>query len=138
MPVERGLPIGNLTSQWWANLYLDGLDHHAKRSLKVPSYQRYMDDFTLFGDDREALLSAREAIRTWLTRERRLKLKDPDAPALRTNRLHPYLGYRISPRGIQPGVRMRGRIPELLTAHRDSPESMQAAVASIRSAWMFS
>lgn len=43
-----GLPIGNLTSQWLANLVLDGLDHHVKEVLRVPGYVRYMDDFGLF------------------------------------------------------------------------------------------
>lgn len=48
----RGLPIGSLTSQWLANLYLDTLDHHAKDELGLPYYLRYMDDFVLIGPDR--------------------------------------------------------------------------------------
>lgn len=42
-PPERGLPIGNLTSQWWANHFLSGFDHALKRDFKVPYAQRYMD-----------------------------------------------------------------------------------------------
>ncbi|MCC6190980.1 MAG: group II intron reverse transcriptase domain-containing protein [Anaerolineales bacterium] len=46
----RGLPIGNLTSQFWANVYLNGFDHFVKRDLKCAGYVRYVDDFLLFGD----------------------------------------------------------------------------------------
>ena len=52
---RRGLPIGNLTSQFFANLYLDGLDHFCKEVLRVKGYLRYVDDFALFHDSREQL-----------------------------------------------------------------------------------
>jgi retron-type reverse transcriptase len=51
----RGLPIGNLTSQFCANIYLNGMDHFVKHELRVKGYVRYLDDFVLFGDDRAAL-----------------------------------------------------------------------------------
>ena len=51
----RGLPIGNLTSQFWANVYLNDLDHHIKRRLKCPGYIRYVDDMLLFGSDKKQL-----------------------------------------------------------------------------------
>ncbi len=51
--VERGLPIGSLTSQWLANLYLDNLDHYVKDGLGVKYYVRYMDDFIIVGPDKE-------------------------------------------------------------------------------------
>jgi retron-type reverse transcriptase len=44
----RGLPIGNLTSQFWANVYLNGLDHYIKRVLGCKAYLRYVDDMLLF------------------------------------------------------------------------------------------
>ena len=49
---ERGLPIGSLTSQWLANLYLDSLDHYVKDELGIKYYVRYMDDFVLVGPDK--------------------------------------------------------------------------------------
>ena len=52
---SAGLPIGNLTSQFFANVYLNPLDHFVKHELRVKGYVRYMDDFLLFGDDRAAL-----------------------------------------------------------------------------------
>lgn len=51
----RGLPIGNLTSQFWANVLLNELDHFVKRELKCPAYIRYVDDFLLFHDDKAQL-----------------------------------------------------------------------------------
>ena len=51
----RGLPIGNLTSQFFANIYLDALDQFAKHDLRVRGYVRYVDDFILFADDRAQL-----------------------------------------------------------------------------------
>lgn len=49
---DRGLPIGSLTSQWLANLYLDTLDHYIKEELGVAHYVRYMDDFVIVGPDK--------------------------------------------------------------------------------------
>lgn len=48
----RGLPVGALTSQWLANLYLDSLDHHAKDDLGIKYYVRYMDDFVVVGESK--------------------------------------------------------------------------------------
>jgi hypothetical protein len=47
-----GIPIGNLTSQYFANYYLSGMDHYAKEVLKIPVYIRYMDDILIFENDR--------------------------------------------------------------------------------------
>lgn len=56
-PTERrvGLPIGNLTSQFFANLYLNGLDHFIKERLRVAGYLRYVDDMILLSDSKEQL-----------------------------------------------------------------------------------
>ncbi|NJL27687.1 MAG: RNA-dependent DNA polymerase, partial [Thermoanaerobaculia bacterium] len=70
----RGLPIGNLTSQWWGNLYLDGLDHFIKRELGVGEYLRYMDDLVLFADQPRQLRSWRRKVAEWLRENRHLEL----------------------------------------------------------------
>jgi retron-type reverse transcriptase len=69
---RRGLPIGNLTSQFFANLYLDPLDHFCTEVLGAP-YVRYVDDFALFADDPGILAGWREAIGHFLE-GRRLRL----------------------------------------------------------------
>jgi hypothetical protein len=56
---RRGLPIGNLTSQWFANWYLTGFDHALTAGLRSGGYVRYCDDFVLLGDDRGHLLDLR-------------------------------------------------------------------------------
>lgn len=58
----RGLPIGNLTSQFWANVYLNELDQFVKQKLKVRAYVRYVDDFVLFSDDKKELQGWRNAV----------------------------------------------------------------------------
>lgn len=50
-PAGFGLPIGNLSSQFFANVYLDKLDQYAKHKLKLQHYARYVDDIVILGDD---------------------------------------------------------------------------------------
>jgi hypothetical protein len=59
---EVGLPLGNLTSQLWANRYLDPVDHLVKDRLRVRGYLRYMDDMLLFHDDRATLRELARAV----------------------------------------------------------------------------
>jgi hypothetical protein len=68
----RGLPLGNLTSQFFANVYLDGLDHFCKEILRAP-YVRYVDDFALFSDDLAQLKVWQNRIADYLA-QRRLRL----------------------------------------------------------------
>ncbi len=63
---RRGLPIGNLTSQLFGNIYLNGLDHFVKEVLRVPGYVRYVDDFALFHDDPVVLAHWRQQIAHYL------------------------------------------------------------------------
>ena len=60
---KRGLPIGNLTSQFFANVYLNALDHFVKHRLRSKGYVRYLDDFLLFGPDRKKLRQQGKAVK---------------------------------------------------------------------------
>ena len=60
---RRGLPIGNQTSQFFANVYLNSFDHFVKETLRMPAYVRYMDDFAIFGDDKGTLDEVRRQCR---------------------------------------------------------------------------
>jgi len=62
----RGLPIGNQTSQFWANVYLHQLDGFVKQTLRCRAYLRYCDDFLLFADDKPTLHSLRRDIETFV------------------------------------------------------------------------
>jgi retron-type reverse transcriptase len=66
-PEGNGLPIGNLSSQFFANVYLDGLDQFIKRQLGFHHYVRYVDDMVLIDADPQRLLAAANAIRDHLT-----------------------------------------------------------------------
>jgi retron-type reverse transcriptase len=91
----RGLPIGNLTSQLWANVYLSPLDHFVLREMRGAGYVRYVDDFVLFGDDKRALLDARDAV---VERLARLRLTiHPGAHARPVTEGFPFLGFVVSP-----------------------------------------
>lgn len=93
----KGIPIGSLTSQHFANLYLDRLDHHIKDSLMVRSYLRYMDDFILFGDEKADLHSLRFNIRTFLHDELELELNEKVTNLAPVSDGVPFLGFRIFP-----------------------------------------
>jgi len=70
----RGMPIGNLTSQLFANVYLDGLDHFVKEGLRVRHYLRYMDDFVLLANDRAEARRQLVAVKAFLDTNLRLRL----------------------------------------------------------------
>ncbi|HVI60091.1 MAG TPA: RNA-directed DNA polymerase [Luteimonas sp.] len=91
-----GLPIGNLSSQFFANVYLDALDQFAKHTLKARRYLRYVDDFVLVHHDRDQLDAWRRQIEAFLADRLRLSLK----PDIRLRRLPDgidFLGYVIRP-----------------------------------------
>ncbi|MBI1922789.1 RNA-directed DNA polymerase [Candidatus Poribacteria bacterium] len=71
-PIERrkGLPIGNLTSQFLANVYLDPFDHFVKEKLRCHAYLRYVDDFALFADHKSVLRAWQEEIAVFLQKYR--------------------------------------------------------------------
>ena len=93
----RGLPIGNLTSQWFANCYLDGFDHFAKEELRLPGYIRYMDDMVLFADSKAACWRNLEAAERWLLDQRGLTLKTEATRLAPVSEGIPFLGLRIFP-----------------------------------------
>jgi retron-type reverse transcriptase len=92
----KGLPIGNLTSQFWANVYLNPFDHFVKRELKCPGYVRYVDDFLLFSPDKSSLHCWREQIIAFLA-TLRLRVHDHRAVVYPTRTGIPFLGWHIFP-----------------------------------------
>jgi retron-type reverse transcriptase len=113
---RRGLPIGNLTSQFFGNVYLDGLDHFATEVLHAP-WVRYVDDFALFADDRATLERWQAAIARYLAR-RRLVLHPRKTFIAATAEPARFLGFELLPGGRRrlPGEnvdRFRGRLRSL-------------------------
>jgi len=96
LPKHQGLPIGNLTSQFFANVYLNPFDHFIKRVLHVKGYVRYVDDFVLFSNTKEELLGWREQIIDYLRTHLALRLRD-DGRLKSVNDGLDFLGYIIRP-----------------------------------------
>lgn len=96
---HRGLPIGNLTSQFFGNVYLDGLDHFATEVLRAP-FVRYVDDFALFADDAVTLESWRASLSRYLDR-RRLRLHPRKTFVASTRETARFLGFDLLPDGLR-------------------------------------
>jgi hypothetical protein len=92
----RGLPIGNLTSQFWSNCYLDPFDHFVKRELRCRAYLRYVDDFALFSHDKRELWGWKRAMIDRLA-GLRLTIHDNAAQVIPVTHGIPWLGWAIYP-----------------------------------------
>ncbi len=93
-PESKDMPIGNLISQWGANLYLNELDQHIKHTLKVKYYIRYMDDFLVLHDDCRHLHWLKKEISLFLADRLKLGL-NPKSDIYPVSRGIDFLGYRI-------------------------------------------
>ena len=113
----RGLPIGNQTSQFWANVYLNELDQFVKQTLRCPAYIRYCDDLLLFAADKPTLHGWRREIEQFLV-GLRLKIHPEKTRVYPVGSGIPFLGFQVFPdhRRLQRanGVRFRRRVRPLL------------------------
>ena len=97
-PSTTGLPIGNLTSQWFANLYLDAFDHYAVEDLRLGKrFMRYMDDILIFFDTKEEAWDTLHLLQAWLFDNRNLELKDRATVVAPVTEGIPFLGLKIKP-----------------------------------------
>lgn len=92
----RGIPLGNLTSQFFANLYLNELDQFVKHELKARCYLRYMDDMLLFSANKKDLLAWEQAIGQFANEFLRVKLHESGEPRPVTRGIE-FLGFRLFP-----------------------------------------
>lgn len=93
---RRGLPIGNLTSQFWGNVFMSRFDHFVKEQLKAPGYIRYVDDFVLFAESKAQLKEWKVAIDGYLDKFR-LMLHPRKTQIYTTQSGVPFLGFRVFP-----------------------------------------
>ena len=93
-PADTGLPIGNLNSQFFANVYLNGLDQFVKHTLKCRHYLRYCDDFVLLSCERDELLNWRERIERFLHETLALELNARERLAPVSNGVD-FLGFIV-------------------------------------------
>lgn len=106
----KGLPIGNLTSQYFANHYLAGLDHLIKEKMQATGYVRYMDDMVLWHDEKAWLKNAHQAIDEFVESNLNCSLK-PEV-LNRTERGLPFLGYLVFPHYVRLLQRSKRRFVE--------------------------
>ncbi len=102
--IGKGVPIGNLTSQYFANLYLNQLDHFVKETLRVKGFVRYMDDFLLYADDIDELHDFHLSILSFAANELNLQLKENRIIAPCSQGIS-FLGFRTFPHLL----RLQGR-----------------------------
>jgi retron-type reverse transcriptase len=93
----KGIPIGNLTSQYFANFYLSGLDHFIKEYLRIEGYVRYMDDLVLFADEKDTLRQALAEIEAYLEKNLCLKLKQEGTLMAPVSQGLSFVGFRVFP-----------------------------------------
>ncbi len=135
---RRGLPIGNLTSQFFANLYLDRFDHWVTEVLQAP-YVRYVDDFALFHDNAAVLAEWRTRIARFLE-GRRLRLHPRKTVILPTAEPAAFLGFVLLPDGPrrlpeENVARFRGRLRGLRDRWKAGAVTLDDVDAKIR-AWI--
>ncbi len=92
----RGLPIGNLTSQFWSNCYLNPLDWFITQDLGCTAYLRYVDDFALFSDSKRQLYAWKQAVIAFLA-TLRLTIHEPQAQVVPCEHGIPWLGFVVYP-----------------------------------------
>jgi len=93
---RKGLPIGNLTSQWFANWYLDPLDHWLTSHMRIGGHVRYCDDFVILDNDRQKLCEMKHAVPEFLAKLR-LKVHSERLAVLPSAAGRTFVGYRILP-----------------------------------------
>lgn len=97
----KGLPIGNLTSQHFANLYLDQLDHYIKDALGIKGYVRYMDDFICFANSKKELWELLSKIDLFVVQNLKIELKAKVTQIAPVSEGIPFLGFRVYPQIIR-------------------------------------
>lgn len=133
---EAGMPIGNLTSQLFANVYLNELDQYVKHDLKIHYYIRYMDDIIILSDNKKYLHQVKEDIEIFLKEKLALDLNKKTA-------IRPiscgteFVGFRLWPthRKLKKGTikKIKGRVKRLQKAYGNGSIDFEKVNASMQS-----
>jgi len=94
-PSNNGMPLGNLTSQFFANIYLNELDQFVKQKLKIKDYIRYVDDFIIFSNSKYKLTKLKNLINLFINKNLNLQLHPEKSQILSIEQGIPFLGFRI-------------------------------------------
>ena len=131
----RGLPIGNLTSQFWSNVYMNPIDWFVTRDLGCAAYLRYVDDMVLFADSKRTLYAHKQALIERLA-EARLTLHEAEAQVLPAHLGIPWLGWVVYPTHRllkrRNAVKFTRRFAHLLDLYRAGQISYAELDASVQ------
>lgn len=122
----RGIPIGNLLSQYFANMYLAVFDHEIKDRLRIKGYIRYMDDCLVFSDEKTELVDLELKIKDFVRRRLDLELNRPQL-----NRCVygiPFLSYRVYPDRLRLSLKAKKRFCKGIK-EADRAENSEKALA---------
>lgn len=112
----KGLPIGNLTSQYFANLYLASVDYRVKEYWKIKHYVRYMDDMLVASDDLIELKKCVRDLERYMASELLLTLKAPVYSVFKRGQV--FLGYRVLPYRLKLSGRSKRRFRTKLIKYK--------------------
>ena len=131
----NNIPIGNYTSQWFGNMYLNELDTYVKHELRCKDYLRYCDDFCLFHNDKKILNEAAKSIESFLLTNLNLKFSKCDL--FPVSHGVDFLGYRhfrkyiLLRKSTAKRVKKRlARLPQLLKKGKVTKEQAESSIAS--------
>ena len=126
----RGLPIGNLTSQFFANIYLNELDQFVKHKLKARYYLRYVDDFVLLSRNEEELVNWKNEIKDFLVERLNLQLHPKRQKLVLVSNGIDFLGYIIRQNYILVRKRVINNLKAKLKELKLNPNKLKSVVAS--------
>lgn len=118
-----GMPIGNLTSQIFANIYLNELDRFVKHDLKMKAYLRYGDDFIILDNDLERLRVVRAMVGGFLANKLKLQINPNSDRVMKVSHGLKFLGVQLWPSGGTLNNRNQIRVKERLKVNNISSYS---------------
>lgn len=132
----KGMPIGNLSSQLFANIFLCDFDHWAKQELRAKRYIRYVDDMVIIGHDRDELMHQSDQIKAKLA-EIGLTVHPHKLRLTRVSAGVPFLGYIVWPNHISAGKHIRQRYHNRLRQHENTGRDLGDSLQSYRAMLAF-
>jgi retron-type reverse transcriptase len=133
----KGVPIGNLTSQLFANIYMNGLDQFMRHDLKVKYYARYTDDFVIVSDDENYLKKLLPPIQLFLKEKLKLGLHPSKVSIRKYRQGIDFLGYVALPHHValrtKTKKRMMWKLRNKMAEYKNNTISKSTLLASFQS-----
>lgn len=129
-PGTKGIPIGNLTSQLFANIYLNELDQFIKRKLRIRHYMRYMDDFICLVNSASEAHEVRKSIKDFLDQSLKLELSPQKVIINPCTVGVSFLGYYLTPKQIRLRGSLLRRMRRKMGASKQCSEKLKATIFS--------